>query len=59
MNTAIGLTALCCSAFAILATPWPTADELFSPYPHGYSKPLQQSPPVGPDLAKSSLRGIG
>lgn len=59
MNTAIALTALCCSAFAILATPWPTADELFSPYPNGYSKPLQQSPPVGPDFAKSSLRGIG
>ena len=59
MNMAIGLIALCCSAFAILATPWPTADELLSPYPNGYSKSVQQGSPTCPDLPKSSLRGIG
>lgn len=55
----LGLITLCLSTAAILATPWPTADQLFNPYFNEYSKPLQQSPPVGPDLAKSSLRGIG
>jgi len=55
----LGLITLCLSTAAILATPWPTADQLFNPYFNEYSKPMQQGSPACADLPKSSLRGIG
>lgn len=54
----LGLITLFLSTAAILATPWPTADQLFNPYFNEYSKPMQQGSPACPDLAQSSLRGL-
>jgi hypothetical protein len=54
----LGLITLCLSTAAILATPWPTEEKLFTPNFNEYSKPMQQSPPASPDIPKSPLRGI-